>query len=719
MIPWPDIYLTPLSELRGLSLPRFKSLAKRGISTFVDLLSIPPLRYQDRREISPLSSAREGESLMFLGIVVQTFEGVSKTGKPYFRVRVEDTSDRGAKATLWYFQGINFTKRAFTVGKTFAITGTPTFFQSFKGKFAPEASFTHPDTFNLEFNSLETILGVHPIYGPIKALSPGSRRVIIKEIFDRTSSAPKILPDLFLEKNKLKDPTELLKIIHDPPNVKGTLPLPRESRAFRTLSLLEMTFWRVLALEEKAKRILNTITRPAPPQLNLGDEFVKLLPFQLSPEQTRVLTEIREGLSQSFPTNILVQGEVGSGKTAVAAALLFQTVGQGRQAVLVAPTELLARQHHAFLLPYTEKLKIPIAFLTGTTPAAEKRKLLGAISRGIINLVVGTQALFSPKVVFNNLSLAVIDEQHRFGVRQRLFLREKNPLVDLISMSATPIPRSLAQVIYGDMDIASIKGTLPGRKTPQTLLFPKDERDRAYQLFGELIQSGEQGFLISPRIGIEEEEEDLEINDPDSPEKPKRGPSIPEMEQKLKSFFPNLNLGVIHGKIESQSRQGIMEDFRQRRLEVLLSTTIVEVGVDIPGANIMMIEGAENLGLAQLHQLRGRIGRGGGNATLILLAHGELTENASSRFEALKSGDDGYALAELDLQLRGPGEEMGLKQSGWPKFSFVKFPKDLNLLPAALKCAESLLEMKDQFSPALKNGLERLNQNLINETLGI
>ncbi|MDR2404878.1 MAG: DEAD/DEAH box helicase [Deltaproteobacteria bacterium] len=720
MIPWPkhSVFTTKLDRFPGAGEAKLKVFKKKGINVSADLLSLPPSRYMDRREFRPLSSALEGQEILFSAMPVRVFENVSKKGKPYLMVKVEDLTGTGAKATLWFFNWLSVHKSKFKPGRMVGVFGFPTFKESRYKGMSFEIMFSHPEIFLLDRMEDDEILGIFPFYSPIKPISSNFRSQLIENClkkYDDEAPVPTVLPQGYLLKHNLKDPTELIKELHKP-DVALPEPLlpPKESRPYRLLALHELIIWRYLVLREKQKRARLPEKPREPHTRHLGRDFVTLLPFALSPEQARVTDELLNAISGPKPANQLLQGEVGSGKTAVVSTLLFEVAGAGLQGALIAPTELLSRQHYDFLLPYAKELKVPIALLTGSTPAKEKRSILRELQMGLIKIVVGTQALFTSKVAFQNLSLAVIDEQHRFGVRQRLAMRMKNPEVDLVSLSATPIPRSLAQALYGDMDISSLKGVLPGRKTPETIVFDRERAPEAYALLAKLVRSGEQAFAISPRIGS------LNLDyDEDKETESAKGPSLSEMEKQIKSVAPELKIGTIHGKLETLYRSDIMQQFRDGKLNILLSTTIVEVGVDIQGANVMLIEGAENMGLAQLHQLRGRIGRGGGKATLILIPHGDLSDNAKERFKALTRGHDGYALAELDLTLRGPGEELGLKQSGWPKFSFCKFPRDLFELPRAIELAEDLYNFKNEFSADLSQGLDTLGQSLAEEALGV
>ncbi|MGL4209731.1 MAG: helicase-related protein, partial [Candidatus Adiutrix sp.] len=381
------------------------------------------------------------------------------------------------------------------------------------------------------------------------------------------------------------------------------------------------------------------------------------------------------------------QGEVGGGKTLVAGAALFFALGQSQgQVVIMAPTEVLARQHFEFLKKPAHALGFEIAFLSGSMLPQEKRAVREGLKSGRIKLAVGTQSLLSPATTFKNLSLAVIDEQHRFGVRQRLSLRRKSEAVDILAMSATPIPRSLALAFYGDLDTSFLYGLLPGRSPAETILYKPEEKQKAYTHFLNLVsQGGGLGFVVTPRIDGDDDEGDS-LNPP---------PSLKGVHDSLKkeaqrqNYDFAKNIRCLHGRMDMSLQKEVMESFRAGDCRILISTSIIEVGVDVPAAGVILIEGAEHFGLAQLHQLRGRVGRGGGPGLCLILPR-RLNEMAQARLDALASETNGQILAEMDLTLRGPGEPLGLRQSGWPKMSFAKFPRDLGQLRQAHRLAENL-----------------------------
>ncbi|MDR1870471.1 MAG: DEAD/DEAH box helicase [Deltaproteobacteria bacterium] len=711
MIPWPlnSPLSTPLAKRTGLGRTRLEILAKRGLITSIDLLAVPPVSYKDRRRVISVAEAEDRRDIVFIGRVVANRQGVSARGTPWLKVEVVDGDDL---VVIWWFRSIPYYSQVARKGETLVIAGQIVLDD--RGR----ASMTHPDICPAE-KAMENFLGVKPVYRVYPGVPPATLKKVLEEILRDLPQCPPVLPPEWVESHGLMDPVTLLGVIHQPPPNPGPLPLPTGSRAYRRLATLELMFWRLLILTEKTRRAVNGPLRVRSVDLKAGEDFLAQLPFAPSPEQLRVAGEFIGDLASAKPLNRLLQGEVGSGKTVVAGHMAALILAQGRQVAFLAPTELLARQHYDFLSPIFRSLGHNPALLTGALPLKEKREVLKGLAEGSIGLVVGTQALLSKSAVFKDLGLAIIDEQQRFGVRQRLALAQKSPGLDLMSMSATPIPRSLAQVIYGDLDISAIQGSIPGRKPAITQTFAEKDFETAYRYFFNQVRSGEQGFVVAPRVGEDEELEtlsqpalipglasedpslfsDLGIHEYAVPGRlsvPPRGRDVQRIEAFIKERAPDLTVGVVHGRQEPKVRNQVMADFRAKKLDILIATTIIEVGVDVPGANVMLVEAAEFFGLSQLHQLRGRIGRGGGQGLFLALLSPHAGDKAQKRLTALKECQDGYLLAEKDLKLRGPGEEMGFKQSGWPSFSFVKLPQDLDYLPQALALADDLW-------PKLKN----------------
>jgi ATP-dependent DNA helicase RecG len=410
----------------------------------------------------------------------------------------------------------------------------------------------------------------------------------------------------------------------------------------------------------------------------LSGRFLSILPFGLTAAQNRVIEEIRSDMSRPSPMHRLLQGDVGSGKTVVSMAAMLTACENGYQAAMMAPTEILAEQHFRNIRRWAEALGLKTVLLSGSTRSAEKKDLVRQIEAGEIHIVVGTHALIQEGVDFRNLGLVVVDEQHRFGVVQRAALRAKGSNPDVLVMTATPIPRTLAMTVYGDLDISVIDEMPPGKKPVKTKVFYEKERPRVYEIIRKEAVKGNQVFIVYPLV---EESEALDLKD-----------ATRMAEHLQKDVFPELRIGLIHGRMKGQEKDDIMKSFNDRRLDVLVSTTVIEVGIDIPQASLMVIEHAERFGLAQLHQLRGRVGRSDIPSYCVLMTDYRGSENARKRLRIMEQTNDGFRIAEADLEIRGPGEFMGTRQSGFPDFRVANILRDGRLLNDARTEAFQLVE---------------------------
>jgi ATP-dependent DNA helicase RecG len=426
------------------------------------------------------------------------------------------------------------------------------------------------------------------------------------------------------------------------------------------------------------------------PDGKLLDKLLASLPFTLTTAQQRVFNEILSDMKSPYPAHRLIQGDVGSGKTVVALMAMLCAVECGYQAALMAPTEILARQHHLNVRDMAEGLGLKIALLTGSA----KEKPTEEIASGGIDIVVGTHALIQEGVNFKNLGLAVIDEQHRFGVMQRAVLRKKALNPDILVMTATPIPRTLAMTLYGDLDCSVIDEMPPGRTPVKTMLFTESDKQKVYEIISEEVASGGRVYVVYPLI----EESD---------KTPLRSAILGE--EALKKRFPDLKVSLIHGRIKPAERETVMQEFKDGNIDILVSTTVIEVGVDVPEASLMLIVHAERFGLSQLHQLRGRVGRGSRRSGCLLLAYGPLGEEARRRLDVMTETGDGFRIAEEDLDIRGPGEFMGTRQSGIPGLRVANLVRDARLLEPARREAFSLIETDPELkgAPELREALEK------------
>ncbi|MDR2945171.1 MAG: ATP-dependent DNA helicase RecG [Candidatus Adiutrix sp.] len=688
-------FTTPVSQLKGVGPKTLARLEAEGILTTGDLLGLCPRFYQDRRQPVAIASLIPGQDALVEATVLSAKISFSpRSRRRFLQAQVED-GDGGCLHLFW-FNFPPYLPKSLAKGRRLRLFGRPR-------ASGPRLEMIHPD---LDFlpeaddggpEDFAAPAEIRPVYPPLGELSSGQVKKLVVQALALLADCPPLMEAGWLAENQLEEPIEALKTLHAPPaDCRGMLPRPSQTRAFRRLAFFELFFWRLMMLQTRAVAAENAAPRPSREQGRAAMlAYWETLPFRLSPEQQRVAAELAADLSGPRPMSRLLQGEVGGGKTAVAASALFFALGCGGQAAIMAPTEVLARQHYDFLKPSADRLGYATVLLTGTMPDKEKRAARAALAEGRAQLAVGSQALLSTATVFQKLSLAVIDEQHRFGVRQRLTLRRKSEGVDILAMSATPIPRSLALMLYGDLDSSILKGLLPGRRPAETLLFTAGDRSGAYRKFLELLrQTNGQGFVVTARI----DGETAEDGQPQEEKAEAERLSLDEMYGELKKMTGGeVEIGRLHGRMDADSQKSAMEDFRQGRSRILVATSIIEVGVDVPAAGVMLIEGAEYFGLSQLHQLRGRVGRGGREGFCLLLP-AKATEAGNRRLAALSRESDGQTLAELDLEMRGPGEQLGLRQSGWPGMNYARLPHDLPLLAKAHSLAEQFWADKSRWA---------------------
>lgn len=655
-------------------------LQEEGFFHTGDLLLHLPRFYQDRRQALSLAQASASqEDILVEGRLVTARSAFSpRSRRRYIQALLED--DEGRRLTLVWFNSPGYLLKSLGKGRRVRVYGR---LRENGGRL----EMIHPD---LDFVGPDSAEGAEPeirsVYAAIGEISSGQVKKLMAQSLEALEAVEPLFPPQWLNREALSDPCAALVSLHRPPaSAAGPLPRPAETKAWRQLALLELLAWRLMMLKSRhsAAEAVSRVNLEAGRAAQKA--FWAALPFAASEEQRRVAEELTAELEAPRPMSRLLQGEVGGGKTVVAGAALFLALGQGGQGALMAPTEVLARQHFDFLAPVAEALGFRARLLTGAMSAREKKDVRDDLASGRARLAVGSQALLSGATIFENLTLAVIDEQQRFGVRQRLALRRKNLAVDLLAMSATPIPRTLALMLYGDLERSELKGLLPGRRPAETSLFEPRERGLAYAEFLRRVEAGSQGFVVTARIG---EGAAVDSEEP--------GRSLDEIYNDLRALAPpQLALVKLHGAMEPRLRAEAMKAFRLGRAQIMVATSIIEVGVDVASASVILIEGAERFGLAQLHQLRGRVGRGGQPAWCLLLAE-KLNPVARQRLEALTRQLRGPALAELDLKLRGPGEQWGLRQSGWPRLSFAALPRDLELLPRAQELARELWEARDE-----------------------
>jgi len=503
-------------------------------------------------------------------------------------------------------------------------------------------------------------------------------RTIIKNVLDKyLHLIEEFLPDGLIYRHGFISRADALSKSHFPPQGSSL----NELDAFKTPAQRRLVFEELFLIQlglafRKKHTGKESIGTPFKTRGKLIKQFVKLLPFTLTGAQKRVLGEIMQDLEKEKPMNRLIQGDVGSGKTIVALTALLTAVDNGTQSALMVPTEILAEQHYLNILPYCEKLGIELSLITSALKGKERQNHYENIQSGKTQIVVGTHSLIQKDIQFKKLGLAVIDEQHRFGVLQRDAIGKKGDHPHLLIMTATPIPRSLALTLYGDMDVSLLDELPPGRQKITTELFFENRREKAYGILEQQLQQGRQAFVVCPLI---EESEVMDL---------KAAVTVFDF---IQNQFPNYTACLIHGKLKKEDRQNIMSRFLKNEIQVLVSTTVIEVGIDVPNATVMIIEHAERFGLAQLHQLRGRVGRGAEKSYCILVKR-NITDTSRTRLSIMEKTNDGFLIADEDLKLRGPGEYFGVKQSGFFQYKIANMATDRAIIQKARKAAFKLID---------------------------
>lgn len=664
----------PVRYVKHVGPNRARLLSKLNISTVEDLLYHFPHRYLDLSNVYSIAEVKVGSWATVVGKVVEVQSKQAKNK----RIRVLSVAicdGTGYLYGVWFNQ--DFLKKALREGIEVAFSGQVSYeFGKLQIKNPLFDILTDDTTIDDTVHTGRII----PIYPATSGLSTSILRRILREAVSSYAKVSDPLPTPLVKDYHFLDKSTSLEEIHFPTK-KEFLDEARRRLLFEELFLLQVGLvLRKHRLGKSAKGVKHQIKN------RLVKEFRKNLPFKLTTDQEKAIAEIEKDMASSHPMNRLLQGEVGSGKTVVALFALLTAVGSGSQGAIMSPTEVLAEQHSTKLKQFLEGLDVKLALLVGSTPEKEKKEIQEEIFQGKIDIVVGTHALIQEKVKFKELGLAVIDEQHRFGVRQRVRLKEKGLLADVLIMTATPIPRTFALTLYGDLDVSVIKELPHGREIGEqikTAVCNQKHRNRAYQKIREEVKAGRQAYIVCPLI---EESDDLEAK------------AVMEEAARLKNqVFPDLKVAFLHGRLKMPEKEAIMEDWRRGKIEVLISTTVIEVGIDVPNATVMLIEDAERFGLAQLHQLRGRVGRGRHQSYCILFAD-STTDESRSRMEAIKTLNDGFKLAEADLEIRGEGQLFGPRQSGLPDLKLAKLTRDFEVLVQAREEAFKIVDEDNSLS---------------------
>ena len=672
-----DFNQQPLSALPGIGPRVAEKFAARGLETVQDLWLWLPRSYEDRTALTPIRDLRAGVAAQVQGRVEAVERGFRY--RPRLRVALGDDSHSTLVLRFFHFRAQQVAQ--FAPGAIVRCFGTP----------RPGANgleLVHPSYRVLEAGEHPLGESLDPVYPPLEGIGPATLRRLVGLALDRLprDDALELLPAELLAGFGLPGLRESLLTLHRPPRDADVAALQAGTHpAQRRLALEEL-----LAHQLSLRRRRIAMQRRASPALDakgrLVEKLRKSLPFALTKAQQRVFAEVRSDLARPHPMLRLVQGDVGSGKTVVAAMAALQAIECGRQAALMAPTELLAEQHLANLKSWLEPLGIHVGWLAGKVGGKARAQVLADAASGDAQLLVGTHALMQEGVEFHDLALAIVDEQHRFGVHQRLALRDKggagNRVPHQLVMTATPIPRTLAMSAYADLDVSSIDELPPGRTPVRTVVLSGERRPELVERIRAACAEGRQAYWVCTVIDDSEEVV---------------AQAAQTTYESLVAALPELRVGLVHGRMKPAEKQMVMRAFKQGEIHLLVATTVIEVGVDVANASLMIVENAERLGLAQLHQLRGRVGRGSARSSCVLLYQPPLSAMARQRLETLRETSDGFRIAEKDLQLRGPGELLGTRQTGLAAFRVADLARDADLLPQVRAIADRLM----QESPAL------------------
>lgn len=671
---------TPVQYVKGVGPVLASMLERMGIRTASDLLAVTPIRYLDRRKIYKIAELKPGKDVTVVGKIVAS--GAALMGHRRKKIFELIVGDEGHEISVKFFHfNQRFFQQKFKVGAKVVVSGEVTVF-------IDGLQFLHPEIEIISDEDDFELKGrIVPIYPLTEGLHQKTMRKIIGNAWDLfNKDIHPIFPAYFAERYKLSDPWSCLQEIHFPsPDLDPDILSAGKSVAHRTLVFDEL-FFMELGLALRKKRMVSRLGIPFAGAKDVNDNFISSLPFTLTQSQKRVLGEIFSDMERPQPMNRLLQGDVGSGKTVVALIAAIKAISCGYQAAIMAPTEILAEQHAATIGRMLEGSNITSVLLTSSVKGKERAQVTADISSGISSLVIGTHALIQEGISFAKLGFICVDEQHRFGVAQRAAIRDKGIQTsdgkalfpDILIMTATPIPRTLSMTLYGDLDVSVIDELPRGRVPIVTRLYGESQRDKLYDGILSELKRGRQAYVVYPLI---EESEKVDLK------------NATDMSKELAAKFePEFRVALLHGRMKSDEKEKIMADFKSGAVHILAATSVVEVGVDVPNASVMIIEQAERFGLSQLHQLRGRVGRSVHQSYCVLMADYKRSAEARERLQIMVDTTDGFKIAEKDLEIRGPGEFIGTKQSGLPPFRIANIARDIGILSEAREAAFKLVD---------------------------
>lgn len=682
-----DLSLVPCNHLKGVGKQTADRLAHLGIVCVQDLLFHLPLRYQDRTRVYAIRDLSPGDHVVIEGTVENVV--TPKVGRTQLLCQLRDAT---GQISLRFFYINSLQRKMLAIGSRIRCYG--------EVRYGPQRiEMIHPEYRVL---TTENLIEVDTTLTPIYPTTEGLSQLMFRKLTDQALELLKaggvlhdILPQQLLEKLSFPTLSEALQYVHRPPVAAPVeMLLSGEHITQKRLVFEELLAHRLSLLHLKntfQQQQASSFKKPG----KIRKQFLSNLPFQLTAAQARVVKDIDADLCQSYPMLRLVQGDVGSGKTVVAALAILQAVENHKQCAILAPTELLVDQHYRTFEKWLTPLGISVVMLSGQMKVSARREVLAAIAEGETQVVLGTHALFQKGVTFKNLSLIVVDEQHRFGVEQRAALREKGAYENLyphqLIMTATPIPRTLAMSVYADLDYSVIDELPPGRTPVTTIVVPNSRREEMIQHIRKACQEGRQAYWVCTLI---EESEVLQCQAAENTAK------------ELREIFSELKVALIHGRLKAQEKEELMAAFKCGDIHLLIATTVIEVGVDVPNASLMVIENAERLGLAQLHQLRGRVGRGSVASHCVLLYQAPLSTQAKARLAVMRETSDGFKIAQRDLEIRGPGEVLGTRQTGEVSLRIADLLRDSDLLPSVQQVANVIIaEHGEIIDPLIKRWL--------------
>lgn len=682
----------PLSELEEVGVRKSGYLARLGLYTIRDILYYYPRDHIDYARQVNINKLEAGETVTILGTVksCNCFTSPRNKKLTIFDVVIKDST--GQIKLNRFFPGPRYSnrgwqeqqKRRYPAGCVVAASGLVK-----KNKYGitlenPEIEVLDGSGSKIESIKIGRVLPVYPLTDGVPA--DLVRQAVIAAI-PYASQLKEPLPAVLRKQYGLMKVQDAIANIHFPTD-SNTLAAARRRLVFDEFFYLQLGF---LQRRQMQRQTQNSAVLA--PKGQLINRFNQLLPFQFTNAQSRVINDILNDLQSSTPMNRLVQGDVGSGKTVVGVVAILAAIQSGYQAALMAPTEVLAEQHYRKLVSWFNLLHLPVELLTGSTNTKKRRAIHAQLETGELPLLVGTHALIQDPVNFQKLGLVVIDEQHRFGVQQRAKLQQKGQSPHVLTMTATPIPRTLALTLHGDLDVSQIDELPPGRQQIHTTVLSGKERNHAHDLIRREIAQGRQAYIVLPLI---EESEKLDLRS-----------AIEEHQRLSESIFPEFQVGLLHGRMSSADKDEALNAFRDNQTQIIVSTTVIEVGVDVPNATVMMIENAERFGLSQLHQLRGRVGRGSAQSFCLLIS-GSKTDTAKQRLGVLEQSQDGFFISEMDMRFRGPGEVLGRRQSGLADFALASLVEDQDVLNLARDAAEKVIMRDDKLDglPLIKEELE-------------